>query len=279
MNTCRILVASSNAGMRGELRAALVLEGHHVAEASTAAQTIREACAEPHDVLVMDSVVDGIDAHGLCRSIRPQSKLGIIVWGDKLETTAIDSLNAGADDFVPAPFVLPELLARVRALLRRVTRSDERHQIVLQDREVDLRSYEIKGPGSQVSHLTPKEFRVLQYLVAHSDEPRTAQTLAQTIWQRDGEGELEYVRIVIRQLRRKIEPTPRNPRYILTERSGYRFQMPSAPLEETWPSGPGYRPLAGHFGGIDPMRVETIAEPRLGEYKLGPRRVWFDLLP
>jgi two-component system KDP operon response regulator KdpE len=229
MNTCRILVASSNADKRGELLAALELEGHDVTEAVTAAQTIQKACNESHDVLVMDSVIDGITAHGLCSTIRPQSKLGIIVWGGKLGTTSIDSLNAGADDFIPAPFVLAELLARVRAILRRVTRFDEHRQIFLEDREVDLRSYEIKGPGSHVSHLTPKEFRVLQYLVTHADKPRTTQALAQTIWQRDGKGELEYVRIVIRQLRRKIEPDPSNPRYIRTERAaGYRFTMSPA---------------------------------------------------
>lgn len=228
MNAFRILVASSNAEQRGDLRAAMEFEGYEVVEAATATQAVQKACAEDHDVLVMDSVVDGIGAHGLCRTIRPQSKLGIIVWGGKCGTTAIDSLDAGADDFIPAPFVLAEMLARVRAILRRVTRYDKPRQIVLQDREVDLRSYEIKGPGSQVGHLTPKEFLVLQYLVAHTNKSRTTQTLAQTIWQRDGKGELEYVRIVIRQLRRKIEPDPENPRYILTERTeGYRFQMPS----------------------------------------------------
>jgi two-component system, OmpR family, KDP operon response regulator KdpE len=115
----------------------------------------------------------------------------------------------------------------VRAILRRVDRFKDRRPIILLDREVDLRSYEITGPGSQIARLTPKELLVLQYLVAHANEPRTTQALAQTIWQRDGKGELEYVRIVIRQLRRKLEPVPGKPRYILNERSaGYRFQMP-----------------------------------------------------
>jgi len=116
----------------------------------------------------------------------------------------------------------------VRALLRRVAWSrTEGHQIVLADRAIDLKAYEVKGPGNHVSHLTPKEFLVLRYLVAHADKPRTLQHLAQTIWQRDGSGEVEYVRNVIRQLRRKLEPDPDNPRYILTDRSaGYRFQLP-----------------------------------------------------
>jgi two-component system KDP operon response regulator KdpE len=229
MSPFRILIASGNANQRGDLREAMEFEGHNVAEAATAGQAVQCICTGHHHALVMDSMV-GIGAHRLRETIRPQSKLGIIVWGGNLGTAAIDYLDAGADDFVPAPFVPAEMLARVRALLRRVSRFDEPRPIVLQDREVDLKSYIIKGPGAQVAHLTPKESLVLQYLVAHASESRTAQALAQSIWQRDGKGELEYVRIVIRQLRRKVEPDPANPRYILTERAeGYRFQMPSIP--------------------------------------------------
>jgi two-component system KDP operon response regulator KdpE len=157
--------------------------------------------------------------------------LGIIVLGghDDIRQGRIDALNAGADDYIPPPFVLQELLARVRAVLRRVTRSDEEgRQIVLQDRAIDLKSYEVRGPGSRVSHLTPKEFLLLQFLVAHPNKAFTHQRLAQTVWQRDGGGEVEYLRIVIRQLRRKLEPDPDNPRYILTERFvGYRFELPA----------------------------------------------------
>ncbi|HXP89013.1 MAG TPA: response regulator transcription factor [Bryobacteraceae bacterium] len=232
MNTCRIVVASSDADGRGELRAALELEGHRLAEAATAIQTIQKACNEPHDVLVMDSIVEGIGAYELCRAIRPKSNLGIIVWGGERGTMAIDALNAGADDYIAAPFILAELLARVRALLRRVTRSAERdRQIVLLDRAIDLKSHKIKGPGSHVAHLTPKEFLVLQQLVKHADTSLTHQSLAQSVWQRDGAGEVEYLRIVIKQLRRKLEPDPENPRYIRTERAvGYRFHMPRAGL-------------------------------------------------
>jgi two-component system KDP operon response regulator KdpE len=246
MNTCRILVASSRAEKRGELRAALELEGHDVAEAATAAETAERACAESHDVLVMESVVGGIAAHGLCRKIRTQSKLGIIVWGGNLGTTAIDSLNAGADDFIPAPFVLAELLARVRAILRRVARSSEKNQqIVLQDRAIDLRSHRIKGPGDREIHLTPKEFLVVKHLVSNANKLLTVQNLAQSVWRRDAGGEIEYVRVVIRQLRRKLEPDPDNPRYIHTERAaGYRFNL--SPAE----SGVAPHEVAGKLAGI-----------------------------
>ena len=232
MNAFRILVASSNAVERGDLRAAMEFEGYAVGEAATGTQAVQKACTQQFDVLLMDSLVGGMGAHGLCRTIRPQSPLGIIVWGDRHGTTAIESLNAGADDFVLAPFVRAEMLARVRAILRRVSQRGGHNLIILRDRQVDLRSCEIKGPGNQVARLTPKEFLVLSHLVAHAGQPRTAQVLARTIWRRDGKGDLEYVRIVIRQLRRKLESDPGNPRYLLTERTeGYRFQTPSSQSE------------------------------------------------
>ena len=230
MNSCLMLVASSHAGKRRELRAALELEGHRVAEAATADQTIQKACDGPHEMLVMDWVVDGIAAPGLCRAIRSKSDLGIVVLADDdSKQSRIDTLNSGADDFVPVPFVVAELLARVRAILRRLRRSrEEGSQIILQDRAVDLRSHKVRGPDGRVCHLTPKEFLVLQHLVAHADEPSTYQSLAQSVWRRDAGGEIEYLRIVIKQLRRKLEADPDNPRYIHTERSvGYRFHMPA----------------------------------------------------
>ena len=133
-------------------------------------------------------------------------------------------MNTG---YLQSPFVLRELLARVRAVLRRVTRPDgEGRQIILHDRAIDLKSYKIRGPGSRVSHLTPKEFLVLQCLVAHAYKPLSHQSLAQSVWQRDARGEVEYLRVVIKQLRRKLEPDPDNPQYIRTERAvGYRFHM------------------------------------------------------
>jgi two-component system KDP operon response regulator KdpE len=224
-------VAGSGAQERKELRVALEFDGHKVAEAQTTDHALREAWSGLHHVLILSSGFEGIEADELCRKIRRKSDLGIIVLAaDEMKEGRIDALNAGADDYLSSPFVLQELLARVRALLRRVTPSDDRgNQIILQDRVIDFQSHKIRGPGSRVSHLTPKEFLVLQCLVAHADKAFTHRSLSQTVWQRDGGGELEYIRIVIRQLRRKLEPDPDNPRYILTERSvGYRFRLPLA---------------------------------------------------
>jgi len=227
MKSHRILVASGNAEERAELRAAMEFEGYDVAEAGTPGEVFQRACDEPCDLLVMESVIGGMSADRLCRTIRPQSNLGIIVWGCGVGTTAIASLDSGADDFVPAPFIVSEMLARVRAILRRVARPSDQKEIVLEDRAIDLRSHRIKGPGDREIRLTPKEFLVLKHLLSNANQLLSHQALAQSVWQRDAVGEVEYMRIVIKQLRRKIEPDPDNPRYILTERAaGYRFELP-----------------------------------------------------
>jgi DNA-binding response OmpR family regulator len=233
VRTGRIVVAGSSGRQRTQLRMALEFEGHLVEEAETADQTRREACSGSHHVLILTSGFEGAEQYELCRTIRQSSDLGIIVVpGTDTRQGRIDALNAGADDYASSPFVLQELLARVRAVLRRVMRArsdDSRNQVILQDRAIDFQSRKIKGPGQSISHLTPKEFLVLQCLVSHPNTAFTNRTLSQTVWQRDGQGDFEYVRVVVRQLRRKLELDPDHPQYILTERSvGYRFLLPAA---------------------------------------------------
>jgi two-component system KDP operon response regulator KdpE len=226
----RIIVASRTAQQRKDLRIALERDGHMVAEAATTAQTIAEARTGDHDVIILDSNIDGSDSHNVCREIRPLSGVGIIVLlRSPGEHCRIDALNAGADDYLPEPFVLAELLARVRAIMRRVRRPEQtQDQIILDDRVIDLRSHKIEGPGSLITHLTPKEFLVLKCLIERDGELVTNRDLAQTVWNRDGCGDVEYVRIVISQLRRKLEPDHSRPTYIITERPrGYRFKLPA----------------------------------------------------
>jgi two-component system, OmpR family, KDP operon response regulator KdpE len=224
----RIVVASSASEKCHRMLTELALEGYQVKKADETSEIISAACSGEHDALIVDSVVNGTAAYELCRKIRQRSKLGIIVLGGEQDVGMIDALNAGADDYVASPFPMAELVACLRALLRRIAPTRCAGQIVLQDRTIDLESRKITGPSSEVGRLTPKEFMVLQCLLNHGNRPRTHQSLAQTVWQRDGRGEVEFVRIVVRQLRRKLESDPRNPRYILTERSvGYRFQVPS----------------------------------------------------
>src|ERR1700689_1460273 len=173
MKTGRVLVASSGVETRTQLRAALEFEGHLVAEGETAAQAIEETSSGLHDVLLLDSVLDGVGPYELCRAIRPKSDLGIILLSrDHSGQGRIDALNAGADDYVPDRFVFAELLARVRAILRRVTLpAGSRPRIVLEDRAIDFQSHQIQGPDGRVAHLTPKECQVLRHLVSHANQP------------------------------------------------------------------------------------------------------------
>jgi DNA-binding response OmpR family regulator len=232
MSVDRILIANGNQEDRKDLRLALELDGYQVMEAATNADAADAVTSDLHDVVIMDTLPgDSLAVCEACRATRAASDVGIIViHRDTNVANSIDLLNAGADDYVRVPYAISELRARVRALLRRAARtSAERPPIVLHDRTINLSAHEIQGPDGRISHLTPKEFRVLQCLVAQPNMPKTHHSLAQSVWQRDGKGEVEYMRVVIRQLRRKLEPDPDNPRYIVTERSvGYRFDMPAA---------------------------------------------------
>jgi DNA-binding response OmpR family regulator len=217
----RIVIAGGNAAQNQVLKAAFESEHYDVSVADTAAEVLGRACSGACDLIVLGQH----ESLELCRHIRQSSNAGILLLlRDDRPQQRIDALNAGADDHMPDPFIPSELLARIRALLRRVSLETSDEQIVLEDRSIALKSHEIRGPGGRVDHLTPKESLVLRYLVEHSDQPRSPQSLARNIWHRDGTGGVEYVRVVIRQLRRKLEPDPDNPRYILTDRAlGYRF--------------------------------------------------------
>lgn len=225
----RIILAGGSPKQRKDLRAALAREGNVAAEAATGLHAAEEVRSGSYDVVILDSDIEGGDPCGVCRAIRSSSDIGIIVLTrDGGEQSRIDALNSGADDYLPGQFVFAELLARIRAIMRRVNRPDrEPERIALRDRSIDLQSHKILGPGSCVSHLTPKEFLVLKHLIACHDKPVSCRDLAKAVWSRDGSGSLEYVRIVIGQLRRKIERDHSCPEYILTEHSvGYRFITP-----------------------------------------------------
>ena len=227
MRTGRVLVASNSGEVRRKLRSALEIEGHEVAEAEE--EVLTSIASSGHDLLLLQAGSES-NSFSLCRAVRAISDLGIIFLSSEDNgQIRIDALNAGADDFLPPGFAVPELLARVRAILRRVKPSaGKRRQVQLPDRAIDFQSHEIKGPDGRIAHLTPKECLVLEHLVTHANTPLTPQNLARSVWQRDGSGQIEFVRIVVKQLRRKLEPDPDNPRYITTQRSmGYQFQMPA----------------------------------------------------
>jgi two-component system KDP operon response regulator KdpE len=227
MTRSRIIIAGSPHTGFSQLGPFLELAGHRVAEVGSAAQAIRETAAGLHDVLIVAPDLAGMCTYDFCRTIRPKSNLGIIllIQNDDRQTK-IDALEAGADDYMIAPFLPEELLARVRALLRRVAHAGSlKPKLILSGRIVDLHTHEVTGPGRYATHLTPKEFDVLQYLLDHANKSVSNQELARAVWRREC-GDFEYLRIVIGQLRRKLEPNPENPEHIVTHRSrGYCLRI------------------------------------------------------
>jgi len=159
----------------------------------------------------------------VCRSIRAISDIPIIVLSVKgEERTKVEALDAGADDYITKPFGMNELLARVRASLRRGP--DEREEATaVGDFVLDLAKRTVTVKGQDV-RLTPKEFELLAYLIEHHDRVITHRTLLSNVWGGDLSEQIEYLRVFIGNLRKKVEPNPSKPRYILTEPwVGYRF--------------------------------------------------------
>lgn len=177
------------------------------------------------DMVITDLSMPGMSGIDVCKAIRRTSDVPIIVLSVKgEEQTKVEALDAGADDFITKPFGMNELLARVRASLRRGPAEVEQATIVnAGDFKLDHSKREVSVDGNEI-HLTPKEFELLAYLIEHSDRVITHRTLLSKIWGGDYTEQTEYLRVFIGNLRKKIEPTPSKPRYILTEPwVGYRF--------------------------------------------------------
>jgi two-component system KDP operon response regulator KdpE len=173
-------------------------------------------------------IVGGLEA---CRRIRETSDIAIIMLTVRSgEADKVAALDAGADDYVTKPFNLPELLARIRAALRRIPVPPEGGPKVirLETIEINLSTRRAITGGREV-RLTPKEFDLLSYLIANANVPIPHRRLLQAVWGPDYGDQVEYLRVFVNQLRKKIEPKPSEPRYLLTEPwVGYIFRHPDA---------------------------------------------------
>ncbi len=181
------------------------------------------------DLVITDLQMPAMNGIELCREIRKISEVPIIVLSVKgEEKTKVEALDAGADDYITKPFGMDELLARVRATLRRApSEKKEETHLEIGDFSIDLSSYKVLVRGAEV-HLTPKEFELLTYLVKNHGKVLTHRNLLGAIWGGNFTEQTEYLRVFLGNLRKKIEPNPAKPQYILTEPwVGYRFN-PSA---------------------------------------------------
>lgn len=223
----RILVVDDETQITRVLRTALSSQRYDVRVANDGEMALEIMKDWTPHLVITDLAMPNLDGVGLARRIRQTTDIPIIVLSVRgQDRNKIEALDAGADDYVTKPFSTNELLARVRAQLRRVPPATEAAQTVITagDFRIDLESRSIKVAGKEV-HLTPKEFDLLVYLARHPGKVVTHRTLLATVWGPESTEQPEYLRVFVGQLRKKIEPDPATPKYLLTEPwIGYRFE-------------------------------------------------------
>jgi two-component system KDP operon response regulator KdpE len=231
-----ILVIDDEPQIRRVMRSTLSSNGYVITEAKTGEEGIESVRKERPDLVLLDINMPGMGGLEACKEIRRSSDAPIIMLTVRnAERDKVAALDAGADDYVVKPFGIEELLARIRSALRRYAPGDAVAPFFSKDVTIDFESREVIVRGRDV-HLTPKEFDVLKHLVANQGKPLTHRRLLQSVWGPDYGEETENLRVVINQLRKKIEADPARPKYILTEPwIGYRFQ-PQRPNTAKVPS-------------------------------------------
>jgi len=221
-----VLVIEDDAAIRNVLRVLLQAERYRVVEAETAARAVIEARTHRPDLLLVDLGLPDGDGLKVIRDVRTWSAVPIVVLSARtMEAQKIAALDVGADDYVTKPFSAPELLARVRAALRRTTRSTDQPPVLqLGEISVDLARRETHSPDGSV-HLTPLEYRVLQTLARQAGMIVTSNQLIREVWGPDRLGDTRSLRVCLKNLRQKLEPDPARPQFIVTEAGlGYRLR-------------------------------------------------------
>lgn len=221
-----VLIVDDEPQLRRLLRTALEAS-FRVIEADTARRALIEAATHKPDVVVLDLGLPDAEGHEVVRGIRAWSALPIVVLSARTEEEQkIRALDAGADDYVTKPFSVPELLARLRAALRRAAQvpGQEFEPLQLGDTRIDLARRTATRSG-QAIHFTPIEYRLLAALAKHGGMVATQRQLLREVWGPDRINQAHYLRVYMKQLRQKIEPDPTQPQFILTEIGvGYRLK-------------------------------------------------------
>src|SRR5580658_7807600 len=228
---CSVLIVDDEPALRKVLRTSLTAGGFTVEEARSGEEALGVAQHKAFDLVLLDINMPGIGGVEACRRLReltPRAGIVMVTVRD-LEDDKVHALEAGADDYITKPFHLRELIARLRAVLRRIRSLDRRESTVLQagSLALDLRR-RILWRGSKQVHLSPKEFELLAFMMQNHGAPLTHVKLLRSVWGPEYGNELEYLRSYVRMLRKKIEDDPAMPAYIVTEPwVGYRFCNPN----------------------------------------------------
>jgi two-component system, OmpR family, KDP operon response regulator KdpE len=222
----RILVVDDEPQITRVLRTSLSSQGYDIRVANDGETALEIMKDWTPDLVITDLSMPNMDGLELCRRLRVGTKIPIVVLSVRgEERTKVQALDAGADDYVTKPFGIEELLARVRATLRRAPVSENETSLIeVGDFRIDLAAHKVTVRRREV-HLTPKEFDLLVYLARHAGKVVTHRALLGAIWGGQSTEQVEYLRVFVGQLRKKLEPECSSPRYLVTEPwVGYRFE-------------------------------------------------------
>ena len=221
----RVLVVDDDRQLLRALRIALSARGYEVTVAQDGTAGLAAAQNSPPDLVIVDLGLPDLDGVSVVHALRGWSAAPIIVLSARMtEQSKINALDAGADDYVTKPFGMGELLARIRAALRRNTGSDQLPVVVTEAFTVDLSAKRVTSADGAQIRLTPTEWHLLEVLVRNPDRLVTHQQLLHEVWGPRYETETNYLRVHLANLRRKLEPDPSRPRYLRTDPGlGYRF--------------------------------------------------------
>jgi two-component system KDP operon response regulator KdpE len=225
----RILVVDDDPQIRRVMRVTLTGQGYEVDDAKNGDAALEKLRDHRFDLVLLDMNMPGMGGLETCRAIRAQSEIAIVMLTVRDgESDKVEALDAGADDYVTKPYTVPELLARIRAALRRTPWSQGPDgRLALGSVEIDFDTREVTSRGGRV-RLTPKEFELLRYFAAHANKVLPHRELLQAVWGPDYGDQVDYLRVFVNQLRKKIEKNPSAPVHLLTEPwVGYRLHLPA----------------------------------------------------
>jgi two-component system, OmpR family, KDP operon response regulator KdpE len=227
MPSHRILIVDDEPSIRRGLRSTLNGLGFETSEAARGEEALSVVRTSRFDAVLLDLNMPGIGGVETCRRMRriaPRLPILVISVIDS-EDGKVEALDAGADDYTTKPFSMKELTARLRAAIRRVQMPEEPAEAVIAIGDIELHpSRRLVLKSGRPVHLTPKQFDLLRFLMCHSGRPVPHERLLKFVWGNEYQGELEYLRTYMSQIRKKIEDDPANPRYLLTDAYvGYRF--------------------------------------------------------